>query len=219
MLGAVFTVSEARGQRLATRLLENVLADARRGTDLVLASGDRDLYRRQGLEPTPPLARFRVTTPGAAAPSGLEVRALDPASADVDAVAALYDAEPVHFVRPLEDWRRLLAAGMLVDAPATFHTVCRAGRIVAYVAVQRESRRPDGTKRPRRALELAGDKAAIIEALPAIADEVLVAGYDAGTIVLAERQGWTRTTRQFLITAEALTANVVVIPWYGLSYL
>ncbi len=215
-VGAIFTTPAERGKGLATRVLLDALRRGRPGADLVMVSGDRDLYRRQGMEPTPPLARFRLPE-NARRAVGLEVR--DITAGDLDSVATLYDAEDVHFVRPPDDWQRLWGAGILVDAPATFSVVLRAGKTVAYVASQRAGRRANGTVRPRRILEFAGDRAAIADAAPLLGDELLVPGYDSSLIALCENKGWFRTARQFLITAEALTADVLVIPWYGLNYL
>jgi GNAT superfamily N-acetyltransferase len=222
-VGAVFTTAQHRRQGLATAVLADALRLARRKTDLVLASGDRDLYRRQNLEPIPPLARFRIgggSGPVRAAPADLAVRALRPESADdVQAAAALYEAEPVHFARSPADWQRLLGAGLLADVPATVSLVLRGSRPVAYLAVQQAGKRPDGSTRPRRALEVAGDRAALVAAAAGLADELLVPVYDEATIAAAEGRRWPRTTRQFLVTAEALTADVLAIPWYGLNYL
>jgi predicted N-acetyltransferase YhbS len=215
-VGAVFTAPEHRRQGLGTRVLVDALRRARVGADLVMASGDRDLYRRQGLEPVPPLARFRVTAPKTT-PTDLTVR--DATADDLDAMAALHDAEEVHFVRSAAVWRAVWSAGLLVDAQATFSVMSRAGRIVAYAVAQRAGRRADGSVRPRRILELAGDRTALTDAAPTLADELLVPGYDSATIAACEHKGWVRTARQFLITAEALTAQILVIPWYGLDYL
>lgn len=215
-IGAVFTVPDRRDQGLATQVLREALTRARPGADLVMASGDRDLYRRQGLEPVPPLARFRMA-PTSTGPAGLTIR--DAAKSDLAAMAALYDAEDVHFVRSSTDWQALWSAGLLVDVPAVFSVVLRGDTIVAYIVAQRAVRRPDGSERPRRILEIAGDRAAVAETAPLLAEELVVPRYDASMIAACERKGWVRTTRQFLITAEALTAQVVVIPWYGLDYL
>jgi predicted N-acetyltransferase YhbS len=218
-IAAVFTEPAARGQRLGTRVLLDALTGARAGADLVLASGDRDLYRRQGFEPVPPLARFRLPSVGSAptAPDLLTARAAT--EEDLPAVAALCDAEPVHFERTPDDWRKLLAAGRLVDSPATLSVIARADRVVAFVATQQAHPRPDGTLRPRRILEVAGDRAAIVGLAPLLADELLVPHYDTATIDQAVTLGWVRTARQFPITAEPITAVARVVPWYGLNYL
>ena len=164
----------------------------------------------------PPLARFRVTA-GEAPPLHLTVR--DATADDLDAMASLHDAEEVHFVRSSATWRASWSAGLLVDAPAKFSVISRGGRLVAYAVAQREGKRANGTVRPRRILETAGDRTAIVDAAPLLADELLVPGYDSAAIAACERKGWVRTARQFLITAEALTARILLIPWYGLDYL
>jgi len=216
-IGAVFTEPSARRQGLATRVLLDALDQARAGADLVLASGDRGLYRRQGFEPVPPLARYRLPAPGAPAEVALVARGLEPA--DLPAVAELFDREDVHFQRSPADWAALVGAGRLVDAAATFSVVTRREQVVAFVATQNASRRADGSERPRRILELAGDREAILSVAPTLADELLVPSYDSATIGLATARGWFRTTRQFPITAEPLTAVARLVPWYGLNYL
>jgi len=218
-IGAVFTQAAWRGQGLGTRVLLDALARARAGADLVLASGDRDLYRRQGFEPVPPLARYRL--PAAGDPPNVALRAMAPG--DVPAIAALYEREDVHFHRSPGDWAALLRAGRLVDAPATFTVVMpggdAAGAPLGFVAAQHASIRADGTVRPRRILEIAGDRAAILAAAPGLAEELLVPAYDSASISLATVRGWFRTTRQFAVTAEPLTAVARLVPWYGLNYL
>lgn len=216
LIAAVFTVPEARRQGLGTRVLLDALTRARVDADLVLASGDRDLYRRQGFEPVAPLARYRLPAGAGSAP-GLETR--DLTAADLSAVASLLEGEDVHFIRSADDWTKLYAAGRLVDAAATFSVVCRAGRPVGFVAAQKASLRPDGTQRPRRILELAGEREAVVAVAPALAEELLVPAYDSATIALCVARGWVRTTRQFPITAEPLTAVARLVPWYGLNYL
>ena len=214
-IGAVFTDPACRRQGLGTRVLLDALQRARAGADLVLASGDRDLYRRQGFEPVPPLARYRL--PAAGGPQDVATRAMAPD--DVPLIAALFDREDVHFHRPPEDWSALLRAGRLVDAPATFSVVTRGPAVVGFVAAQDASARPDGSVRPRRILELAGDRRAILAAAPTLAEELLVPAYDSTTIGLATERGWFRTTRQFAITADPLTDVALLVPWYGLNYL
>lgn len=215
LLGAVLTAPRHRGKGVASRVVGELVDRVRPDVDLVLASGDRGLYRRLYLEPMPPLARFSL--PRAMPPATVKTHAVT--ADDLPALAALYDSEPVHFVRSPADWRRLWEAGRLVDAPAVFSLVSRGDRAVGYVVAQAGTRRPDGSTRPRRILEIAGDREAILAAAPALADELLVPSYDASTVSLAERRGWIRSMRQFPITALALTTEVVVIPWYGLNYL
>jgi len=239
-VAAVFTDAAHRGQRLGTRVLLDVLGRVRPGADLVLASGDRDFYRRHGFEPVAPLTRFRLPpaetlagavgeyelrTIGGGAPGGAADTengggqpATAPTSGELAELQDLHAAEPVHFVRSDDDWRRLLAAGRLVDAAATFTLVTRAGRAVAFIAAQNATPRPDGTIRPRRILEVTGDRNAILSVAPLLGEELLVPPYDSPTIDRAVAVGLVRTVRQFPITAEPLTATARVVPWYGLNY-
>lgn len=225
-IAAVFVDPGVRGQRLGTQVLRDALGRARSGADLVLASGDRDLYRRQGFEPVAPLARFCL--PPAATLEGAlgeyrmrEIGAggADPTAVDLADLHMLTEAEPVHFVRSDDDWRQLLRAGRLVDVPATFTLVARGGKTVAFVATQKALPRPDGTLRARRILEVAGDRAAVVSVAPLLGEELLVPAYDSATIDRAIELGWVRTARQFSITAAPLTPVARVVPWYGLNYL
>jgi len=239
-IAAVFTDAAHRGQRLGTRVLLDALGRVRPGADLVLASGDRDFYRRQGFEPVPPLTRFRLPpaetlagavreyelrtigsgSSGGAGGAGAEGEppVPPPSAGELAELQELQAAEPVHFVRSDDDWLRLLAAGRLVDAPATFTLVTRAGRAVAFVAAQNATPRPDGSTRPRRILEVSGDRNAILSVAPLLGEELLVPPYDSPTIDRAVAVGLVRTVRQFPITAEPLTATARVVPWYGLNY-
>ena len=214
-VGAVFVAEDRRGQGIATQLLSDLLKDARREADLVIVSGDRGLYRREGFDPIPPLARFRI-------PQGLSnvarIQVRDVTAGDIDTLIHMHDATDVRFIRTAEDWTRLIEAGVLVDVPARLSLILRDQRPVGFVAAQRTVPRMDGTMRPRRILEVAGDREAILDAAPLLAEEMLLPRYATGTIDLAEQRGWIRTTRQFLITAEALTADVIAIPWLGLNY-
>ncbi|MEO8212104.1 MAG: GNAT family N-acetyltransferase, partial [Myxococcales bacterium] len=95
-IGAVATAAPHRGHGLGSRVFGEALRAARRGADLVMVSGDRGLYRRQGLTPVPPLAHFRLcATTEAGKP--LETRLAN--VADLKSLAALYDGDDVHFVR------------------------------------------------------------------------------------------------------------------------
>lgn len=214
-VGAVMTAPAERNKGVASQVVTDLLDRIRPGVDLVLASGDRGLYRRQYLEPLPPLARFSLPPAPPAPP--LDVRAVT--ADDLPALASLYEAEPVHFVRSPSDWRRLWEAGRLVDAPAAFSAVSRGGRVVGYLVAQAATPRADGSVRPRRIMEIAGERDAVLSVAPSLADELLLPSYDSASIALGERQGWIRSSRQFLITALSLTPELMVIPWYGLNYL
>jgi len=213
-MGAVFTTERWRRKGLATRVFADAIGRARAGADLVMVSGDGALYRRAGLDPVPPLTLFRLR-PGAA---GADLTVGDFTGDDLETLRMLHDQEPVRFCRSPKDWAQLMAAGRLVDAPAVVSVIRRAGRPVAYAATQRAGLRSNGSPRPRRILEFAGDRAALVAVAPRIADELLVPAYEGATLALAGNQGWIASARQFLVTADVLTADVRAIPWYGFDY-
>ncbi len=137
--GGVCTDPDYRGRGLATRLLvdcrDKALAD---GADLVLISGRRGLYKRQGYVET---GSFNVcTVPRDRLP--VEARpqyVIRPAEAeDMPAVLEMALAEPARFVRTPGEFLALLQRDRLVNARGESRLVCPKGgdRPVAFVAYQ-----------------------------------------------------------------------------------
>jgi len=217
--GAVFTLPAFQKAGLASRLLEDSVRLASARADLLMISGERSLYRRHGFDPVPPGTRFVWSEPptGAASSGGYHV-----ASAtlqDIGDLAALQEGEPVRFVRSPAEWQQLMTAGLVMGVPGELWLVRRSGVPVAYLALQRAGRRPDGSARQARILEVAGEPEAIIAAAPCCAQELIVPHYAAAPFVAAyEARRIRPTTRQFLISAQALNADVPVVPWFGLDY-
>ena len=126
----------------------------------------------------------------------------------------MHDALDVRFVRSACDWRHWLAGGLsMMGAPARCALVMRAGAPVGYTVTLTSAA---GT---RRIIELGGDREAVLDAAGARGDELWVPPYDAGTLARARARGWTSTPRAFPMTAEARSARVTTVPWYGLDYL
>jgi GNAT superfamily N-acetyltransferase len=223
-VGGVFVRAADRGQGLGARVLAALLAAARVESDLVLVSGARGLYLREGLRPCPPLWLFRVP---AVAPGQAKIHTRDVVPGDIDDLMAMYADASVHFLRSNEDWRQLIRAGVLVDSPARFSLILRSHTPVAYVVTQRSTGaapHDDATGatggHPRRILECAGDPLAVVEAAPQLAEELLLPAYDTRAVACVEKAGWIRTTRQLARSAQWLTApEDATIPWYGLNYL
>lgn len=226
-VGAVFVAAPFRGQGLATRTLAAVLAAARPSSDLLLVSGEGELYRRAGLEPIPPLWQFQVPTTARAA--GIEIR--EATADDIDSLKSMYNDSDVHFVRSSQDWERLIRAGILMDSPARFSLISRAETPVAYVVAQR-ARAPSsrdgagdggggGPGRASRILEFAGDGEAIADVASELGETWVVPAYDATTLALIERRGWTGSLRRFPMSAcrTHASGDDAEIPWYGLDYL
>jgi predicted N-acetyltransferase YhbS len=166
-IGAVGTDPKHRGHGIATRLMEEARARAvEQGASLMLISGHRGLYRRMGYVEVGAFQRYTVRADDPDA--GYAVTELT--SDDLPAIVRLYQAEPVRFFRPVSDWHKLLAAGMLMNRPSDLLVVRRGNAIVAYVGVQRPSaNRPEDTPGALRIREVAGSRSALAAALPGLA--------------------------------------------------
>ncbi len=212
-LGGVCTDPDYRGRGLATRLL----ADARdkavaQGADIVLISGRRGLYRRQGYIQVGhfyvcTVARSRLPAGSGGGPrdAGYILRA--PTPEDLPALVRMYVAEPVRFVRTPEELLRLVGSTRVLNARGETQVVCPAGsqRPVAYVAYQ-----IGGAPWERmdtnavRVVEMAGSRWAIAHALRGLLDqygldalELHYGGCDTEMAAMAHGYGWPSEPRGF----------------------
>jgi GNAT superfamily N-acetyltransferase len=217
--GAVFTTDARRGQGLGTLVVEDAVAEARAaGAQIGLVSGWRGLYQRLGFSPAPPAVRHRGPPEGSV---GGELSIIAATAAHIPTLAALHGAEPIHFERSPGDWARLLAAGIVMMAPGSVLLLRRAGRPVAYAAVERRAR--DGRVPVR---EVAGDRAAIVDALPALAAHVgapidLVGpAYDDVLAAAARAAGLAREHDRLAFCAAVWDRALASapLPWYGLNF-
>ena len=234
-LGAVFTREDHRNQGLAAAVVGDALARARAiGAPLALVSGDGPLYRRLGFATVPEVVCWDCAP--AAGPSRA-VRVRPCREDDLDQLARLNDAEPVHFVRDASDWRALLRASVIFSWQARFWLVQRVqegkgdgtdhaeadadgaagiggagGPAVGYLVVAQRAR--------RRVLELAGDRAALLAAAPLVGDELVTHWHDSETADLARRLGWRERALSLPMGSQWLTApeRPLPLPWYGLNY-
>jgi predicted N-acetyltransferase YhbS len=193
-IGAVCTDPEHRGHGLASRLMDDALAYSKaERASLMLISGGRGLYHRLGYVQ---VGAFQAYSADAGdADAGVAVAELEPG--DLSAVIHLHQAEPVRFLRPREDWDKLLAAGMLMNQKGDLLVVRSQGRIAAYVAVQRPAPDPSGAPVRARVKEFGGSRSCIASALPAIASrygaatvELVTGEWDIEWQVQAVARGW-----------------------------
>lgn len=135
LIGGVATHPAYRGRGLATACLRDALAKARAdGVDLAFISGGRRMYLRAGARAVG--RGWRATMAAAAAG-----RCADPSLSVADwtpdremaEVAAIYDREPVRWLRTLDDYRFFARSGHAVMRPCTISVVRRGGVIVAYL--------------------------------------------------------------------------------------
>jgi predicted N-acetyltransferase YhbS len=200
-VGAVATYPEQRGHGYASLAFQDCCElAAADGCDLILISGGRGLYTRVGCRRVGQDWTALVDVADAAtaarlpATEALEVRAIG--EERLDAVAALYQAEPVRFLRPLEDWQRAFACRIVMAGHAEFWGLFLHDRLVAYIVVQppRAGRQATDTASVR-VVEYAGDRAAIVGALSRLAHH-----YQARQVNL-HLQGWDRALRLRLLSA------------------
>jgi predicted N-acetyltransferase YhbS len=179
-IGAVCTDPEHRGLGFASALMEDARRHAReQGACLMLISGGRGLYHRLGYFTVGCFHRYQWS---AAQLRGVEVPGIELSGfreEELEAIVALHQAEPVRYLRDMTDWRRLLAARMLMNAPSELLTIRHATQLVAYVGVQRPRGGATDAGKEVRIQEFAGSRRAILAALPAIVER-----YSAGSVSL-----------------------------------
>jgi GNAT superfamily N-acetyltransferase len=223
--GAVFTLPGHRGRGLATGLLEAAVARARAaGADIGLVSGARALYSRAGFADYPPCQRLQVLRSAAAGGGDHDVRPAG--AADIPDLIRLQGGEPVRFERPAEDWRRLLAAGVVFYEPGSVFLVRHQGACVAYLAVGRPPAGA-GASPGARVLELAGDRRAVVGGLPALMDalavpalDIVLPPHDRSLVAASAGAGW--LAGELCLPFSAAVWNPALaglpLPFYGLNY-
>jgi predicted N-acetyltransferase YhbS len=206
-IGAVATDPEHRGHGLASRLMEDARRHAlQQGASLMLISGGRGLYHRLGYVTVGAFQSYIV--PAGDADTGFQVAEFRPE--DLRAIVSLYQAEPIRFFRPVDDWHKLVAASMLMNQPADLLVISRANAIVAYAGVQR----PASTGREACVLEIGGSRTALAATLPGIArkygvtgSEVVTWPSDAEWRAQASDRGWTWSLIPFTGTLGIIDAE------------
>lgn len=167
LVGSVCTLEEYRGQGMAGRIVEEVVARAMtRGAVAILVSGGRGLYKRMGCVDAGLWRTARVEK--SCALPRLACDAAEWTARDIPKMLELYQAEPVRFERGAEEMGTLLEARSLYARPARTW-VCRVGgKLAAYVCTSGpEQGNGEGVL---KALEFAGSRCALLASLPAILD-------------------------------------------------
>jgi len=166
-IGGVCTLPEYRKQGLASACFDDALRKAYQdGVDLMIVSGDRNLYRMRGCVhvggdlhfeltldtlPVEPVERARNLT--------VEVMTEE----EMSLVMNCYRAEPVRFVRSPEDYHRALQSVRVMDRESDFLVVRDSGDFRGYLIAPRP-----GVETQPRVAEFAGDRHAILAALPQV---------------------------------------------------
>ena len=195
-IGSVCTHPEYRGRGYATRLLEDAIRKLKAdGVDLMLVSGDRNLYRRAGCAPASRMYHFRIGREDLRGFIDQNVELIPYEEEHVRQIITIYEREPVRFHRSLEEFRRMLISGSDRNVGAETSVVLRGGDLLGYLAVQ-----PPVDARVSNVIEYAGDRYTIVEAMRYVFDMYGIDGlnlyvpfHDGEMIHLLRRKGISST--------------------------
>jgi hypothetical protein len=166
-IGGVCTLPEYRKQGLASACFDDALQKAHQdGVDIMIVSGDRNLYRMRGCVHVGGDLHFALMAD--ALPADLEERAARVTvavmtEADLPLVMESYRAEPVRFTRTPENYAHALQSVRVMDRPSDFLVVRERGEFRGYLIAPRP-----GVEAAPQVAEFAGDRHAIFGALPQV---------------------------------------------------
>ena len=170
-VGSVGTHPDHQKKGYATRLLRGCVEKLRRdGVDVMLISGGRGLYRRNGCVPAGKVYTFTVSRGDAHRFRASAVKVLPYEKERLSDVTAVYQREPIRFLRSVEDFRALLGtAEVLTRLGRERRVLCCVsnGDLLAYAVV---TVRSDENRRIGAVTEYAGERRVLAEAMPAIFD-------------------------------------------------
>jgi len=167
-VGGVATKPEYREKGLATRLMIHSIQRLNDDQgDIMLVSGDRDLYRRQGCVGAAKFHRFRVTQMDAEKLNDSSIQLLPYKKERLLDVVNIYQKEPVRFCRTLEEFRVSLER----RTPAPFWTKTDVlilqddGQPLGYVITQEPRDEGRGKGRVRGIAEYAGVRKTVADSI------------------------------------------------------
>lgn len=172
-IGAVATYKEYRGQGLASACFDDAVQKAYQdGVDLMIVSGDRGLYRMRGCLRVGNGRDFNLTADTLTGFKDLPVVTVETMTEEaLSQMRETYRREPVRFLRPLEDYQYAWQSGFVMNQYVDFLAVRADGGYSGYLVLQR----PNEYQWAAIA-EFAGDRRAILAALPQIFTRYKVEG-------------------------------------------
>ncbi len=176
-IGAVSTLGDYRGRGFASQAFQDACSKgAADGVDVMLISGGRGLYTRVGCREVGRDWDVALTPDGAAGLgsslglAGAGAYALTPVGREqIDHLRAIYQREPVRFLRPLADWEMALDCGIVMNTASDFWGLSIGGTLLAYLVVHQPDkvhRRGPDVPTTVRVVEFAGERTAVVAALP-----------------------------------------------------
>ena len=158
-VGSVCTHPEFREQGLATRLVEDALCLCeKQGVHLMLISGGRGLYRRQGSTDVGEMFET-VLMPGDVQ-SASQVRVESCSDELLPTCATIYQREAFRFYRPLDDWKRVVHGGSDMNREVEIFLIYEQDALRAYAVVYAPRDGESGF------LEYAGSRTALWASIP-----------------------------------------------------
>jgi predicted N-acetyltransferase YhbS len=172
-IGGVATKSDYRQKGLATRLMKRSVQQINEDQgDIMLVSGDRDLYRRQRCFPAAPMYRIHVTRSDAEKFDDSNMKFVPYNQEYLPHVINIHQKEPVRFHRDMPEFRVMLER----RTPAPFWTrtevfmLIDGDDVLGHIVIQepRDDRRGKG--RVRAIAEYAGVRSAIADSIKLLFD-------------------------------------------------
>ena len=165
LIGGVCTHPDYRRRGLASACFDDAFRKARAdGVDMMIVSGDRNLYRMRGCVPVGSGLEFEIardTVPAALAERSAAVTVEVMTDDELPLVEECYRAEPVRFERPHDDYRFALESGWVMNRPSDFLVIREGGAFRGYIIAPRR-----GKESRERLAEFAGDRGAALAAIP-----------------------------------------------------
>ncbi len=167
-IGGVATKSDYRERGLATRLMRSAVQKINDdGGDIMLVSGNRDLYRRRGCVSAAPMHQFKIHQSDAVKLDDSAVQLVPYSKDKLLDIASIYQKEPVRFRRDLNEFQALLER----RTPAPFWTKTEVlvpyddGRFMGWLVTQEPRDAERGKGRVRGIAEYAGVRKTIADSI------------------------------------------------------
>jgi len=170
-IGSVCTYPQYRGRGFATLLLENTIKKLDDdGADVMLVSGEGGLYKRAGCTEAGRVHKFRISEDDLKRFNAKNVEVFPYEEKNLENIVRVYQKEKVRFFRPLEDFKRILTAGLAMDdREAEILTIHKAHEFLGYLAVQIPGEKK-GEEKVSNVAEYSGIRRAILGAVKSIFD-------------------------------------------------
>jgi len=134
LVGAVATHPDYRGRGLATRaLLEAFRRLKERGGHMMMISGGRGLYLRNGARPVGCFPEYVLQPLKATMASDLQLQLQRCGPEDAPVLSAMHRLKPLRFIRSLEEWTLHMEKGFCMNHPSEFWLASRGAEPVAYL--------------------------------------------------------------------------------------